>query len=55
MIEMAKIIKKEVLICSDCMAEVYTCDGCENHFADTQEIICQEDDAIQKHFCNGCE
>ena len=50
---MAKTEIKEVLVCSDCGEEIYKCDGCENYL-NAQiglEIICQESDTIQKHYC----
>jgi hypothetical protein len=55
-IKMATTIKKIIMICSDCGEEIYTCDGCENYLNTEfgKEIICQETDTIQKHYCECC-
>lgn len=51
---MAKIIIKEIKVCSDCDNEIYTCDSCGNYFDNDDEIICQESDTLEKHYCQNC-
>ncbi len=51
---MARVSIKQITVCSDCDEEIYTCDKCKEYFYNCLEIICQEDDIIQKHYCIGC-
>lgn len=31
------------LECSNCGNDIYTCDGCDDYFDDTEEIYCDEE------------
>ena len=51
---MAKVKEIKDLACDDCNSIIYTCDGCKNYFHKDDDVICQESDTEQKHYCKDC-
>jgi len=51
---MTKAKEKSVLVCTDCEEEVYMCFGCKEYFQNADEIICQEGNWSQIHYCESC-
>lgn len=54
---MAKVIKKEILVCDGCKEEVYTCDNCKEYFKEGDKISCYEleDGITEIHICDQCQ